>query len=71
LKTVGVVTVIDEGIVKNTRRADPEIVVTEVAVAVALGGPATAGCNVIVTFDGGMVPLGKFAPITSMFVIPD
>jgi hypothetical protein len=55
---VGVETISEEGIVKNTRRAEPEIVVTAVAVAVALGGPAVAGCSVTVTFPGGIVPLG-------------
>jgi len=59
-----------EGTTKKTRLTEPITAPTAVAVVVAPGGPATAGFSVTLTFAGGIVPLGKFEPTTSIFVTP-
>ena len=68
---MGVVTVIEVGMVKVTRRVLPTIVVTAVACVVALGPAlAVAGSNVTWTWDGLIVPVGKLVPVTLMVVTP-
>ena len=67
---VGTERLMDDGIVKATRRVLPTIVVTALAFVVAKTPPAAAGWRVTVVLAGRIVPLGKFEPVTLMIVTP-
>src|ERR1700693_2423236 len=63
LYAVGTETATEAGIVNVMRRVVPTIVVTVVA-GVLTDAPPAAGAKVTVTFAGGIVPEGKFEPVT-------
>jgi hypothetical protein len=71
LKEVGELTESPAGIENKTRSVVPATTDTLVAVVIALGVVPPEAVNVTVTLDPGILPAGKFEPITVIDDTPD